>query len=277
MSQRTKPDLESEVCRIRSEALQNYRTFKDEVLRESALARAIGQCQKATQALVDRFENELSANMARTKELFHCRPTPPPNASRAWTPYTRLERQGIPIPQEACSGNSPAGGPLGDVYLHSGEWVHGHTDISVEGRAGLNLEFERLYRSCVDYSGPLGFGWDHNYNQRLQRQPNGEMGFFTGRKAVRFQKKKKQWEPSPDAYFDLEQSGKGWRIHTPELRTLVFEPCETVLDSWRLERVESLHRENDEALNILALDYADGSDVLLRVTDPEGRALEFGG
>ena len=276
MSPGSKPDLESQIRQIRSQALQNYRTFKENVLRESDIAREISRCQQASKDLVNRFENEFRANMARTTKRFHSKQTTKPKTSRTWAPYLRLERQGVPIPQEACSGNSPAGGPLGDVYLHSGEWVHGHTDLFIEGRAGLNLEFERYYRSCIDYSGPLGIGWDHSYNQRLQRVSTREMKFFTGQKSVCFIKKNKRWKPSPGEYLDLEQFEKGWHIHTPELRTLIFEPCKTESDAWRLVRIEDLHREDDGALNVLTLDYYEESDVLIRITDPEGRELEFG-
>lgn len=32
---------------------------------------------------------------------------------------------------------------------------------------GLTLEFTRTYNAQLPYRGPLGFGWDHNYNRKL--------------------------------------------------------------------------------------------------------------
>jgi RHS repeat-associated protein len=45
---------------------------------------------------------------------------------------------------------------------------HRATDLFIEGR-GLNFSFERRYSSKYsDTDGPLGFGWDHCYNARLE-------------------------------------------------------------------------------------------------------------
>ena len=48
----------------------------------------------------------------------------------------------------------------------SGEFSFHHIDLSFPG-FGVPFEHSRVYRSRVDYSGPLGPGWDHGYNQRL--------------------------------------------------------------------------------------------------------------
>jgi len=54
-----------------------------------------------------------------------------------------------------------------NVMLDTGEFVYGETDLSITGR-GFDFVFRRTYRSQVTYSGPIGWGWDHNYNKRLQ-------------------------------------------------------------------------------------------------------------
>lgn len=57
----------------------------------------------------------------------------------------------------------PAGG---DPVLGDGEFTEARTDVSLPG-FGMHYEFTRTYRSRVNFRSPLGFGWDHNYNQRI--------------------------------------------------------------------------------------------------------------
>ena len=48
-----------------------------------------------------------------------------------------------------------------NVMLDTGEFVYGEIDLSIPGR-GFDFVFQRTYRSQVMYSGPVGWGWDHN-------------------------------------------------------------------------------------------------------------------
>ena len=52
------------------------------------------------------------------------------------------------------------------VLLHSGEYVHRFTFLSIPGR-GFDWSFSMKYRSGVSYNGPLGHNWEFNYNRRL--------------------------------------------------------------------------------------------------------------
>jgi len=52
------------------------------------------------------------------------------------------------------------------VLLHSGEYVHRFTHLSIPGR-GFDWEFSMKYRSGITYNGPLGHNWELNYNRRL--------------------------------------------------------------------------------------------------------------
>lgn len=52
------------------------------------------------------------------------------------------------------------------VLLHSGEFIYTQTPLTIPGR-GFNYEFTLTYRSQVIYEGPTGWGWRHNYDQRL--------------------------------------------------------------------------------------------------------------
>jgi len=73
----------------------------------------------------------------------------------------------------AAGGNAQDNG-LGSVFLHTGELTQQAVDLEIPGR-GMNWRFERRYRSGMQYDGPLGQGWDFNYNQRLAVQANGDV------------------------------------------------------------------------------------------------------
>ncbi len=50
--------------------------------------------------------------------------------------------------------------------LHSGELRLTGTDFVIPGR-GFSYEFSRIYKSQIQYDGPLGNNWQHNYDQFL--------------------------------------------------------------------------------------------------------------
>ncbi|WP_232020411.1 DUF6531 domain-containing protein [Methylocaldum marinum] len=52
------------------------------------------------------------------------------------------------------------------VNLATGNLYHTERDVSVAGR-GLPLVFERAYNSPGPKDGPLGFGWTHSFNHKL--------------------------------------------------------------------------------------------------------------
>jgi RHS repeat-associated protein len=53
------------------------------------------------------------------------------------------------------------------VHVHSGEYVCQKIDLMVPGR-GIHFLWDRIYKSQVDYRGPLGNNWDFTYNERLE-------------------------------------------------------------------------------------------------------------
>jgi RHS repeat-associated protein len=60
------------------------------------------------------------------------------------------------------------------VFLHNGEFSHYTVDLEIPGR-GFNWKLERKYRSGVIFNGPLGHGWEFNYNRRLFAEANGSV------------------------------------------------------------------------------------------------------
>jgi YD repeat-containing protein len=53
-----------------------------------------------------------------------------------------------------------------------GEWVHWATDLATPGR-GLDFVWTRTYRSRTGGDSPMGWGWTHSYDIRIQPGPNG--------------------------------------------------------------------------------------------------------
>jgi RHS repeat-associated protein len=78
------------------------------------------------------------------------------------TPAARAAGQGRP-PNQLPPFRKKAGG---DPVLGDGEFTFQRIDTSFGG-AGLLYQFGRAYRSGLDNDGPLGPGWDHNYDQRI--------------------------------------------------------------------------------------------------------------
>lgn len=61
---------------------------------------------------------------------------------------------------------SPRRGGGGDPVAGDGDFLYHETDLTFPGE-GLPFEFVRTYRSRVNFLGHLGWGWDHNFNQKL--------------------------------------------------------------------------------------------------------------
>jgi RHS repeat-associated protein len=76
-------------------------------------------------------------------------------------------------PNGTSAGGSAQDNGMGSVFLHTGEVVQHAVDLEIPGR-GFNWRFERFYRSGMNYDGPMGQGWDFNYNRRLSIQTNGD-------------------------------------------------------------------------------------------------------
>ncbi|GAB4512556.1 MAG: hypothetical protein Tsb0026_16580 [Sulfuricaulis sp.] len=62
------------------------------------------------------------------------------------------------------SYTTTAGDP---VNMVTGNMYHTERDISIKGRGGLPIVFERSYNSRDAKDGPLGFGWTHSFNHYL--------------------------------------------------------------------------------------------------------------
>ncbi len=145
------------------------------------------------------------------------------------------------------NGTEPVSGANGEFYLVE-------TDLSLPA-AALPYRFQRIYRSRIDYLGPLGYGWDHNYNQRILRGPGkdcaDEADYRTGQGAT------VHFEPGghkPDGriFYKVPEAA--------ELR-LIYEPKEGL--PWKLE---------DSARIVSRFDR---EGLLRSITDPMGNLLRL--
>lgn len=82
------------------------------------------------------------------------------------TPSARLSGRNRP-PNQLPPFRKKAGG---DPVLGDGEFTFQRVDTGFGG-TGLHYQFARAYRSGLDNDGPLGSGWDHNYDQRILGLP----------------------------------------------------------------------------------------------------------
>ncbi|WP_159107920.1 DUF6531 domain-containing protein, partial [Sulfuricella sp. T08] len=65
--------------------------------------------------------------------------------------------------------DGPPATAAGDpVNMATGNMYHTERDITIKGRGGLPLVFERSYNSRQPVDGPLGYGWTHSFNHSLK-------------------------------------------------------------------------------------------------------------
>ena len=67
----------------------------------------------------------------------------------------------------------------GSTFLASGEFSISRTDMAIRARE-LGFTFTRTYRSDLERSGPLGYGWTANVFERLRERTNGDVAWQQG-------------------------------------------------------------------------------------------------
>ena len=162
------------------------------------------------------------------------------------------------------AGTNAAGDP---VLLHSGDLLQSEVDLKIPGR-GMDYEFRRTYRSRIQYDGPLGANWDHNYNKRLVVQENGDIARFDG-----------------DARFDIYKKNEDGTYTSPAGR---FDVLSKLPDGTyqirdrhgvfnRYSSAGFITSITDSNNNAITFEYADvaGASRLTKVTDTLGRAIQY--
>lgn len=167
-------------------------------------------------------------------------------------------------------------GKVDDIQLNSGQFYLYMTDLVIPGR-GLDYRFEREYRSQIEYDGPLGFNWDHNYNMRLNQEldgggtPTGNMFLVTGLGRKEFYVK------NPDGSF-TSPAGKYDKLTKNPDGTFVLRDKDGKKYFFSAVRVPInrafLFAIEDRNHNRLSFTYNAGGQ-LTQVTDTLGRPIQY--
>ena len=175
-----------------------------------------------------------------------------------------------PGSQEAAAENGDADAveiyPYGSsTVLNTGEERLTRVDLVIPGRGGIHFSMVRRYRSKLDYDGPLGHGWDFNYNQALFVQPNGDVLRSNGLGHI------DRWVLNPDGSYAPPKGFYGTLLRNPDATFVYREP-----DGFKClyDADGKLVAQEDRHGNRLELRY-DANGNLQRVTDVYGRIIDY--
>ncbi|HEX5125904.1 MAG TPA: DUF6531 domain-containing protein, partial [Rhodocyclaceae bacterium] len=176
------------------------------------------------------------------------------------------------------------------VNLVNGNLYHDETDISIKGRGGLPIVFERSYNSREAKDGPLGFGWTHSFNQYIEfADDNPDQATHaddtdsvvssivwtdgTGsRKSIASNAAATSFTTPSGFYFTVSRDAQNrYVIQEKNGMKYFFEAKDPSLTAGYRAK---LIRIEDRNGNALMLSY-DGSSNLISVTDGLNRSLTF--
>lgn len=176
-----------------------------------------------------------------------------------------------------CAGE-PINIATGNVYSVQRDF----TTIRPGIHPSLQLRFERTYNSRSRYSGPMGFGWTHNFNVSLIPGNPVALRREAGQTLL-FEEKGDGTFRSPSGVFNtLSRDGDGYRYETVEHITYVFTSegkLSKIRDIHGNKLVAQFEGENlvsisDDLGRSIRLEYADGVRIS-KVIDPGGREYRY--
>ena len=178
------------------------------------------------------------------------------------------------------------------VNMLTGNLIHTERDISIRGRGGLPIVFERWYNSKAPKDGPLGYGWTHSFNHFLRFYgveggearvswndgTGGERFFATTNHSGGNIANGAAFSAPAGIYATVERLANGtYRITERSGLKYVFEAVNAgATDTGLKARLLSITDRNGNALNLsyAAISGCSGTYVC-KVTDAIGRALTF--
>jgi RHS repeat-associated protein len=144
------------------------------------------------------------------------------------------------------------------VMMFNGQFLHDEEDMTIDG-AGIDFAFHRTYRHQSAYDGPLGFGWDHNYNLRLRVagdnvfRSTGALGTESFVRHPRFGDPGfSYWTPPDGTHAVLLEDGDSFVCRFPNGDRHVYDRDPEHPFLHRASRIEDKHG------NRLLLFYSDG-------------------
>ncbi len=153
------------------------------------------------------------------------------------------------------------------VYLTTGDLFHRQVDFDIPGR-GFSFRFVRRHVSGVSYDGPLGKGWDFNYNMRIVVDGEGDAWLMDGSgRADEFDESSGTYTTPAGRFEELTKSGSPakFKLKTPNATVYEFDGSGT---NGKLESI------TDRAGNVMSFSY-DSETRLSSVTDTIGRTISL--
>jgi YD repeat-containing protein len=153
----------------------------------------------------------------------------------------------------------------------SGEYRERRVDIFLPG-VGLNLSIARTYSNRYNFHGPLGHGWNHNFNQRIVPQKAA-----CGADVL-------HWVTGEGTTLEFQPGEEGYRSHPPSPWQLTSEDEGYLLVAhngiqYRFDTGGYLQYVADLNDNRITVDWEEPEGDLetrvLAVTDTQGRRLSF--
>lgn len=159
------------------------------------------------------------------------------------------------------------------VSITHGSYSESHTDISLPGPGGMGLRLVRSYNSRLDFTGSLGHGWIHTFEQHLRVDAGGPEAGDETVVWVTEQATEEPWDdhgttltPQPWNHDALVRQGNGAYVLTTHAGT-VYRFLPATGGRALLDRI------TDRNGNTLRCIYSDGR--LASVEDAAERSLSF--
>lgn len=180
--------------------------------------------------------------------------------------------QDSPLDQAAATPRASAGDP---VDLATGHLVYRHTDLALDG-GGIRCELVRTYRSGGKYPlGPLGQGWDHNYNLWLREESPDSLVLGSGEfREDRYERvTPRGGAPDPRDYYAMRSGyhstitrvGSSFTLTRPDGATFEYAQLTT-------PGLHKLRRSADRFSNELVFQY-DANERLERIVVNDERPV----
>jgi RHS repeat-associated protein len=170
----------------------------------------------------------------------------------------------------------------GPVNTSTGNFSHFVKDFAIPGR-GMPFSFERGYNSQDTTNGPLGYGWNHNYNIALTVGSSGEVTVRWGDgRTETWTVDGTGYKPRYGVFNTLIKNGNTYTVTMKDmtrynfnangqLTGIVDENDNTITASWNGAKLASV---TDTVGRVIAFTY-DTSNRLIQVMDPIGRTVSF--
>ncbi|MEO8033612.1 MAG: RHS repeat-associated core domain-containing protein, partial [Acidobacteriota bacterium] len=160
------------------------------------------------------------------------------------------------------------------VYVHSGEVATGDLDLNAGGRAGVEVAFDRSYRSRTVGLAPLGWGWDSSNFARLRQLMNKDVEYRDGFGEVwlfTWDETNKKYLSPATLFVKLAADTSGWKLVDQQMRITRFDEFGRLVARSDAFSDPGAGTANTASGNFIRYLY-DASGRLGQIVDPNGRS-----